>query len=61
MAKCAICHKVVESGVVVDKVCLEKMKSVNTLRKKLINEISQFLQDNGYEAASKAIDCKYDL
>lgn len=30
-------------------------------KKKWVNEISQFLQNNGFENASKAIDCKYDL
>lgn len=27
----------------------------------VINEVSQFLQDAGYEDASKAVDCEYDL
>lgn len=27
----------------------------------IINKVSQFLQDAGFEEASKAIDCKWDL
>lgn len=26
-----------------------------------IDGVSQFLQDHGYEAASKALDCRYDI
>lgn len=28
---------------------------------KALNDISQFLQDNGYEDASKFLDCSFDL
>jgi len=28
---------------------------------KALNDISQFLQDNGYEAASKFLDCSFEL
>lgn len=31
------------------------------LRKSIIDEVSQFLNDAGFEDASKAIDCKYEL
>lgn len=29
--------------------------------RKALDDISQFLQDNGFEDASKAIDCHFDL
>lgn len=28
---------------------------------KALDDVSQFLQDNGYEAASKFLDCSFDL
>ena len=28
---------------------------------KALGDISQFLQDNGYEAASKFLDCSFEL
>lgn len=33
----------------------------NGERRKWIDIISQFLQDSGFEEASKALDCKYEL
>lgn len=35
--------------------------STYSTRQFIANEISQFLQDAGFEEASKAIDCEYEL
>lgn len=33
----------------------------DNVRKTIANEVSQFLQDAGFEEASKAVDCEFDL
>lgn len=38
-----------------------KQLSAYSARQFIANEISQFLQDVGFEDASKAIDCEYEL
>lgn len=38
-----------------------KQLSAYSTRQFIANEISQFLQDAGFEDASKAIDCEYEL
>lgn len=35
--------------------------STYSTRQFIANEISQFLQDAGFEDASKAVDCEYEL
>ena len=35
--------------------------SAYSTRQFIANEISQFLQDAGFEEASKAVDCEYEL
>lgn len=54
MAQCAICNKIVSSGLVVDAECLENLKN------SVIDEVAQFLQDNGFENASMAVDAEYE-
>ena len=37
------------------------IRPINEIKKSIINEVSQFLQDNNFEEASKAIDAEYEL
>lgn len=37
------------------------IRPINEIKKNIINEVSQFLQDNNFEEASKAIDAEYEL
>lgn len=46
---------------VIDKLITDVEVEKYTVRKFIANEISQFLQDAGFEDASKAVDCEYEL
>lgn len=37
------------------------LKEMSIFKKNIINDISQWLQDNGFEEASKAMDCEFEL
>lgn len=39
----------------------EQVAEYDNARQTIANEVSQFLQDAGYEDASKAVDCEFDL
>jgi len=40
---------------------ISEMRQFRPPYMKALNDISQFLQDNGYEAASKFLDCGFEL
>ena len=46
---------------VIDKLIIDVEAEKYTVRQFIANEISQFLQDAGFEDASKAVDCEYEL
>lgn len=39
----------------------DQERQYDNVRQIIANEVSQFLQDAGFEAASKAVDCEFDL
>ena len=41
--------------------CFSEVRQFRPPYLKALNDISQLLQDNGYEAASKFLDCCFDL
>ena len=41
--------------------CFSKVRQFRPQYLKALNDISQLLQDSGYEAASKFLDCSFEL
>lgn len=37
------------------------IRPINEIKRNIIDEVSQFLQGNNFEEASKAIDAEYEL
>lgn len=44
-----------------EPLCFSEVRRFRPPYLKAVNDISQLLQDNGYEAASKFLDCSFDL
>ena len=40
---------------------IQKVRRFQQRRRDVLDDLSQFLQDKGYEAASKYLDCYYEL
>ncbi len=44
-----------------EPLCFQEVRQFRPQYMKALNDISQFLQNNGHEAASKFLDCSFEL